>query len=381
MANSRPAYAEEQTTVQANGRPQSLWTAVAPPMAWWWLVIAGAAALILGLGFLNLVQLFARPLGLFILGIAIATSLAPLVNWLARWLPRALAVILLYLMLLLLLIIIGWTTLPGFIGQIEGFSNRVPQLAIQVQTWFSQRLPVESSSFVSTLTSWLSTVGGRLITLPLTLANSVVAVFLVLFISLYTLIVVPQVQAFLLSLLPERRRADTAQLLDDMAKAMGGYVRGVILSGLIIGGFTYLGLWLLGVDYPLLLAALAGLLEIIPVLGSLTSSVIIVGVALLQSPQLALFALVFVVILQLVEGNIVFPTVMSSQTNISPLLGLVAFFAGSVVGGLLGALVAIPLAAAIRVLVIKVVAPMVRRWTGATPPTELSSKEAAKEAR
>jgi predicted PurR-regulated permease PerM len=374
LAASRPAYAEDQATGQANGPPQSLWAAQRPSIAWWWLVTAGAAALILGLGFLNLVQIFARPLGLFILGIALATSLAPVVNWLDRWLPHTLAVILLYLVLLLIAVTIGWATLPGFVGQIEGFSDRIPHFANQVQAWFSQRLPIENNSFVSTMTSWLSTVGGRLITLPLSLASLVVAIFVVLFISLYTLIVAPDIQRFLLSLLPEHRRTHTARIMGDMATAMGGYVRGAILSGLIIGGFTYLGLWLLGVDYPLLLAVMAGSLEIVPVLGSLTSSVIIVAVAFLQSTQLALFALLFVAILQLVEGNIVFPNVMSSQTDMSPLLGLLAFFAGSVVGGPLGALVAIPLAAAIRVLVVEVIAPMVRRWTGATPVTELEQQ-------
>lgn len=66
-------------------------------------------------------------------------------------------------------------------------------------------------------------------------------------------------------------------------------------------------------------------------------------------------------VVQQLEGNVIFLNMMSRQTHISPLLGLVAFFAGGVVGGLLGALVAIPLAAVLRVLVVELVAPMVRR--------------------
>lgn len=74
--------------------------------------------------------------------------------------------------------------------------------------------------------------------------------------------------------------------------------------------------------------------------------------------------------LQQIEGNIIFPNIMSRETEMSPLLSIVAFLAGSAVGGLLGALVAIPVAAALRVFVIEVVAPAVRRWSGATETTE-----------
>lgn len=227
----------------------------------------------------------------------------------------------------------------------------------------------------ATLNGWMSDLGGKIISFPLTLASSITAVFLMLFLSLYSLIVAPQLLDFLLSLVPVPRHAYMRRVIDDMVTAMGGYVRGVFISGLIVAVIAYIGLLFLGVEYSLLLALIAGLLEIVPILGTISSSVIIVGVALLQSAQLALFALLFMILLQLFEGNIVFPNVMSSQTNLSPLLGLLAFFAGGVVGGLLGALVAIPLVAALRVLAIELVAPMMRRWTGAAPAKEVEGEQ------
>lgn len=327
--------------------------------------MAGAAMLVLGLGFLYFVRLFARPLGLFILGIAIATSLAPVVKWLSRWLPRTLAVVCLYVVLLAIVTAIGWLLLPGFVNQVQNFTDQLPQFIIQAQEWLDQYVPLSDSSVAGTRNSWLSDLGSRVITLPFTLVNSILSTFLVLFLSMYSLIVAPRVLDFLLSLVPERRHADVRRVTGEMVTAMGGYVRGVFISGLVVAVATYVGLLLLGVEYPLLLALMAGSLEVVPVLGTLISSTIIVGVALLQSFHLALLTLVFVVVLQLFEGNVLFPNVMSSQTDISPLLGLLAFFAGSVVGGILGALVAIPLAAALRVLAVETVAPMVRRWTGA----------------
>ena len=381
LSNTFSATSDEPQSpddlANTRGEPQSPWLAIAPLVAWWWLVLALAAALILGFGFLRFIELFARPLGILILGVAIATSLTPIVSLLSRKLPRVLAVILIYLGLLLAVGGIGWLAFPTFVNQLQDFVDYVPQLVERVQSLVSGRVAADANGLIQNLGSMLSELGVGLISLPVTVVTSVIETFLIIFISLYSLIVAPAVHRFILSLVPQQRRDQTSQLLDDMHKAMGGYVRGVVLSAAIVGVFTYIGLLLLGVKYALLLAIFAAVLEIFPIIGTLISTITIVLVALFQSPQLALFTLIFMLVVQQLEGNVIFPNMMSRQTHISPLLGLVAFFAGGVVGGLLGALVAIPLAAALRVLVIELVAPMVRRWTGAnTAPMPEAEQEA-----
>lgn len=100
------------------------------------------------------------------------------------------------------------------------------------------------------------------------------------------------------------------------------------------------------------------------------------AVALFQSVSTALIALIFVIVLQQIESNIITPLVMGHETKTSPFLNLLAFFAGAAVGGLVGVLVAVPLAAALRIFVLRVVAPAVRRWLGGadseTPPADLT---------
>lgn len=349
----------------------SRWSAIAPPAMWWRLVIAGAAALVLGLGLLRAVQVFARPLGLLILGVTLAAALAPPVRWLDRWLPRALAVILVYLALVLLFVAIGWLILPSLAAQAQTFQETLPQQIVQTQQWLNERLPVSLSQVVEPLIARLDATGGQLLSLPITVVTSVVdAVFeliSVVFISIYALMAAPQILDFLLSLFPKRRRPRIAGFFGDLVMAVGGYVRGVALSSVIIGMITYLGLMVIGVEYAAVLAVLAGFLEIIPIFGPIIATVIVVGVALLQSLNLALYALIFMVILQQVEGNIVTPNVMSKQTEVNQLAVLIAITAGGLVGGLFGLLVAVPLAAALNVLSQEVVAPMIRRWTGAAP--------------
>jgi predicted PurR-regulated permease PerM len=90
-----------------------------------------------------------------------------------------------------------------------------------------------------------------------------------------------------------------------------------------------------------------------------------VALALLMSPVKAIVVLVFYVVLQQLDGDLILPLILRNQANISPLLVTAAVFVGARVGGIVGALIAIPLAAAIKVVVVRIVAPAVRRWTGA----------------
>ena len=172
---------------------------------------------------------------------------------------------------------------------------------------------------------------------------------------------------FVGSLAPEGQQSRLDDILSSALEAMGGYVRGVALNGVIIGVLTYAGMLVIGVDYALVLGLLAGVLEMVPVIGPIVAAVPMVAVALLHSPTQALVALIYVTVLQQAEANLLVPFIMRSQTKVSPLLVIVALVAGSAVGGVLGALVAIPLAAGLRVIVREAVAPAVRGWAGAPP--------------
>jgi predicted PurR-regulated permease PerM len=340
---------------------------VAPPIAWWWISLAGAAAIIFGLGFLTMVALFARPLAYFVLGIAIAAALAPPVRWLSRWMPRGIAVVLVYVLLFAFFGALGWMVFPAFVEQIQAFANYVPDQLKNLQRMLDEQDLIDGELLADPILSGISAIGSWLLSVPLAIVDSVVNFVIVLFLSLYALLAAPRVQRFAISFVPDGRRAGGERVLANMSSAMGGYVRGVAIGGVLVAGITYGALNLMGVNYPLLLAVLAGVLEIIPILGPFISGTVIVLVALLQSPELALLALVFVLILQQIEGNILTPNIMSRQAKISPMLSLLAIVAGHVVGGLLGVLVAIPLVAAFSVLTVDVIAPMVRRWTGAEP--------------
>jgi predicted PurR-regulated permease PerM len=206
-----------------------------------------------------------------------------------------------------------------------------------------------------------------LVQVPITLSTSLVEFFLIVFMSLYLVILTPGIRQFFLSLFPEGRRERVGQVASHVVGAMGGYVRGSLISGLIIGVITYFGLLLIGVEFPLVLAIIAGLFELLPIIGPYMSGAIMTAVALLGGVTQALITLGFAIVLQQVESNLIIPNVMSAEAEISPLMTILAITAGAGVGGIIGALVAVPIAAALHVLVVEVVAPAMRRQTGAEP--------------
>ncbi len=149
---------------------------------------------------------------------------------------------------------------------------------------------------------------------------------------------------------------------------MGGFVRGVVIDAAIIGALVYVGLSVIGVEYTLVLALIAGLGEVVPIVGPIVGSIPAILVALLDSPTQALIVAGFFFAVQQIESNIVTPFVMRSQTDIPPILTLFAVAVGGAIGGIFWVLIAIPAMGALRVLVLRVLAPAEREWVDAPPP-------------
>jgi predicted PurR-regulated permease PerM len=342
------------------------WLQPGLPSIWWQRTLSGALALILGLGALWLIYLLAWPLALFVGAVALAAAVSPLAEWLAGRMPRLLAVILFYVLLLGLFLLLGWLVLPPIWAEAQAVFTALPAFIEQWQERLGDWLPgtelsldaligsIFTGGVTNTLSEWSRGVT-RLAT----------AFLVVFFGSLYALLEAPRARRFVFSLLPPGRREYFDDVLEEMMTAMGGFVRGEVLSALIIGTITYIGLTLLNFPYALVLAVMAGLLEFLPIVGPFITAVVLVLVGLTQSVNQALVVLAFSVFLQQLESNVVVPNVMRQEAKVSPLLVILALLAGERIGGLVGALVAIPLVAGMRVLVLRLVVPGIRRWTGA----------------
>ena len=338
--------------------------------AWWRNALVGAAALTVALGALALTWLLLRPLLLLFAAVVIAEALLPAVELLARRLPRAAAVALVYLLLALVVAGVSWYVVPTLVSQGTELIVAVPSAFARLREMARGLDPTSTDQILNALQSRVGRFGLSLVGLPMTLASAAVETALVFLLSAYWLLAEPALRRFALSLLPRQRSAAMADVLGEIGQTIGGYVRGKAISVLVVGVGVYVGLQVIGVEFPLVLALIAAVAELIPIVGIVIATVPAVAVALLESPTQAVIVLVFYIVLQQIESNLLLPYLVRRQSGIPPLLAVFAIIAGQALAGIIGALIAIPLAGALQVVVVRGVAPALRRWTGAPSPDE-----------
>lgn len=344
--------------------------------------VMGAMGIVLAVALIGGVWLTARTLALLFAAIVIAEALAPLVDQLERRIPRGVAVATLYLGLGVLFGGLIWYFAPKLVEQAQDLTEQVPAAVERFQNVVEGWDLVGGTDIMSRITGNLGRFTDLLISVPMGLVTSVAQILLVVFMSAYWQLTRSGIARFLRSLAPRDHQEEVDGTLNALSQTVGGYVRGEIISALMVGLLVYAGLTIIGVKYSLVLAIVSAFGELIPVVGPIITAIPAILVAFFHSPTQGVIVLVFFLVMQQIESNIIIPNVMSEQADIPPLLVIAALSAGGSIGGILGALVAIPFAGALKVLVVQVVAPAIRRWTGAdqAPTTVEEAQEETQEA-
>ena len=333
-------------------------------VGWSRLLAAAAAALFLVLALDHILWMIAYPLSLVFGGVIIAQGLAPIVTWLSQFVPRPLDVVGLYLALLAAIVGGIWLLLPALAAQAEEFTARLPVIEATLHEVSERWSPVGVEELLDAAEGYLLQLSGPLLQLPMMIVTTGANLVLVFFLSLYWLIAQPRLRGWVLSLVPGTRRDDMRDVLSEIGETIGGYVRGVLISALSVAVLTYIGLLVMGLPSALLLALIAGFAELIPVLGPFLAAAPAVGVALASGEVSVLVVVAFYIGLQQVESNILLPLIMRGQARIPPLMSLVAFLIGVAVGGIVGALIAIPLFGALWVIVVRMLVPAQQELAG-----------------
>lgn len=332
---------------------------------WWSSLAVLTLGIAIAVSTIILIGLFIRPLSLFFLSVCIAAALSPLVVRLSRSMPRGRAILLIYGGLVLLLVLLLAVLVPPLANQVGAFIENLPNLAEQGRQFLENNgIDVTTLEFEG-LAGQIGAVGGRLVTVPFSAFSGLLDALLVLIVSMYLLIDTEKIQNFIFSIFRRSDRERVEAVGREMIQVAGGYVRGVVINVIVVSVITTIGTGLIGLPFALGLGIFSGLLEALPVIGSLIAAIPILVIAFFQSPTTGLLALAFVGVLQVVQGNLISPAVMKSQASVPEYIAPLAVLAGAAVGGILGALIAVPLVAVIRVLVLRVLIPFARVWTGA----------------
>jgi predicted PurR-regulated permease PerM len=307
----------------------------------------------------GLVELFIRARAvLIIIGLAmfIAAGLDPVVGWLVRHrFPRWAAV--------LTVILAGVAIVGGFLAAAippmasEGtaLAHQIPHYMASLQDKNSELGKLNTKFKVEPrLESLISSGGSSLIggvlgagELVLSTASSILAIIVL---SIYFLAGMPRIKVFAYRLVPHSRRPRTILIGDEILAKVGGYVLGNFLTSVIAGAGTYFWMLAFGIPYPLLLGMFVAFLDLIPVVGSTVGGAVVTLVALTVSLPVAIATLAFYIAYRLAEDYLIVPRIMGRTVQVPAIVSLVAVLIGGVLLGIIGALVAIPVAAAVRLL-------------------------------
>lgn len=301
-----------------------------------------------------------------LIGVLLAGAIEPIVNRLhAMGLGRGQSVLVVYTLMLVLVGVLLAYLVPAVLGEASKFVTAAPKLfdSLRASAEASQSTLIRENGpyFVDQLRDRIARAD-----IPteraLTIATYVPSIFgwviggfitvvTTLMIGFYWITEKPIIKRVFLSSFQEERRERIRAVWDDIENKLGGWIRGQLILMGIMGVAASVGYALLGVKFWMLLGLMAGLFEIIPFFGAWISGVPAVLIALTQSWRLALAVVAFIVVLQMVEGNVLVPRVMRGSVGLSPLLVVLAVLVGVTVLGPPGGIIAIPVAAALQVLI------------------------------
>ena len=301
---------------------------------------------------------------LLVLALVIALGLDPMVSWLVRrgW-RRSWGVAAVTAVFLLLVLGVFALIIPPIVTQVEELIRALPGLLTQLQDRSSTlgRLNAHYHLLDSVRSSL--TGGGRgvslggVLNIGLAVFGTLTAAITVAVLTVYFLANLPTIRRVAYRMFPASRRARARELGDEISARVGGYVLGNLLTSAIAGLGTFLFLEIVRVPYAVALGVLVAVLDLIPVIGSTIGGILVTLVALAVSTTVAIASLVFYIAYRLLEDYLLVPRVMNRAVDVPPVLTIVALIIGGALLGIVGAFLAIPAAAAVQLLVTRVVWP------------------------
>lgn len=270
-----------------------------------------------------------------------------------RRFPRGLAILFVYAGLIAAVTLIGFIVFPPLVQQSQEMWGSLPDMLDRGQQFLIDRgllnhritlreavaqAPTGSSAISRVVTTVAGIIGG------------VVGLITILILSFYFLVESDTIVTTFVRLFPRENRRALATALREITVKVSAWLNGQLILAGTIGSTAALGLWFLGVPYFYVLAVIAGVGEMIPILGPALSAIPAVAVALTVSVQKAVFVLIFFVLQQQIENHILVPRVMSRQVGVSPVTVIIALLFGGSLLGIAGAILAVPTAAALQVL-------------------------------
>jgi predicted PurR-regulated permease PerM len=315
----------------------------------------------------TVLQASAGVIVLILISILLGAALDPVVDWVRRRsrLSRAMTVLGVYAIFTVLVALLLLLVVPAAVDELTELGERAPELLEDVRamieglepealrTALQRMIEAAERSFLAPA---MATPDPELVVeAGLTVADAVFSVITVLSLTFFWLVGREPMQRFALALLPAEQRAGVRQAWNVAEARLGLWVRGQLTLMTTVGVATTIAYFLIGLDNALVLGVIAGIAEVIPIVGPAIGAIpALVSATITGGPELALLVAGVYVVIQVIEGNVLVPMVMKNAVGLPPFLVIVSLLVGAAVAGLVGALLSIPVAATIIVILERV---------------------------
>jgi predicted PurR-regulated permease PerM len=299
----------------------------------------------------------------------IAMGLSPLVRLIERprrkgskrRVPRWLAILSIYAVIVAAVVFVGLLVIPPLVAQGASLWGKMPAEFNRLQTFLvSHKLMVHKVTLEEAVQNAPSGSGGNAVGTVLVAISSLIGgifgLITILILTFYLLIEAGSMFEYLMRFVPLGRRGDVATAARQGVAKVSAWLRAQFILAGVMGTFAAIGLGLMGVPYFYVIALIAAVGETIPIVGPVIGGITAVAVAITVSPKLALMVGVYFLVLHQLEANVLVPKIMERSVGVSPVAVMVALLIGGSLMGLVGAILAIPTAALLSVIIEEIAA-------------------------
>ena len=331
-----------------------------PPLdrrAPFYLGFVGALGALVAYWLATNIQAISSTLVLIIVSLFLAAGLNPAVEFFERWMRRPYAVVVVIVGLLIAISLFVVAIVPVITDQVASITDRAPEWLEQLQANQGVKDLDEEYDVIAKIRDYVtggdfvSTLFGGALGVGLAVLGALFNAFIVLVLTLYFLSSLESTKSAFYRLAPASRRDRVSRLGDRIFRSIGGYVAGAFIVATVSGTSSLIFLIAIGLgEYAVALAFVVAILGVIPMIGATIGAVVVTAIAFAENPTAGIACVIFYLIYQQVENYLIYPRVMSKSVDIPGAVTVIAALIGAALLGVVGALLAIPTAAAILML-------------------------------
>ncbi len=265
-------------------------------------------------------------------------GLNPAVNWLQKFkIPRVVSILVVYAIIIAAISFSIAGLVPALVEQLTNLAAALPNAIKNINLWGLSAVDLSSQLKI------LENIPGSIANTAFSIFSNAISVFVFFVITFYLLLERKNFEHYLSEAVGSKNRPKALKVFAFLEKRLGSWVSAEFLLMLIIGLLSYIGYLIIGLDYALPLAIIAGLLELVPNIGPTIASLVAGIFGLTISPLTAVLAVIWGIVVQQLENNFIVPKIMKETVGINPLVTIILITAGAKLGGIAGAVIAVPL--------------------------------------